>query len=82
MLAVYDGSDFEDDITVGQIECNSSKISRYRHRVETKGINYPKKIETVFLARKHFLVQRAGFEPANPYGKGFLIGRLKSKRRS
>ena len=21
------------------------------------------------------MVQRAGFEPANPYGKGFLIGR-------
>ena len=25
------------------------------------------------------LVQRAGFEPANPYGKGFLIGWLRSR---
>jgi len=28
------------------------------------------------------LVLRAGFEPANPYGKGFPMRALKSKRRS
>jgi hypothetical protein len=40
------------------------------------------KTQNAVKRKPEILVLRAGFEPANPYGKGFPIRALKSKRRS